>query len=170
MEFDFLGGDTTMTTRRALLASLSAVAAAFSLSACNSDNTAQKAPVVAAETKDSSMQVVIFHAGWCPYCAVHTPAMKDYADKNPARMRLTVIDVDANKDLVDLNAVKGLPTTLLMRDGVVVGRHEGVLDAEKISTMIDAAQKRAPLQNIAATIKTQQPAPAASGTGQPKNR
>lgn len=152
-------GDYIMTTRRAILASLGAIAATFSLSACGEKQEQPQQQAAAVQPRESTVQVVIFHADWCPFCAVHTPAMKDYADKNRSRLKLTVIDFDANQDLVQINGVQGLPTTLVLKDGVVAARHEGVMDAAQIETMVAAAEART-IENVAATIKPAKPAQA----------
>jgi thioredoxin 1 len=64
---------------------------------------------------------------------VITWAATEYA----GRLRVAKADCDANPDLVESLAVKGLPTLLLFKDGIEVKRHEGVLTQAQLRAFLD---------------------------------
>ena len=145
--------------------------ATFALAACAPDGgqnntSASPAQTTQTQAQSSQLQMIVFHADWCPFCRAMAPIYTDVANSEKSRLRLTVIDHDRNLDLVTANGVTGLPATLILRDGIVLERREGAMSREELMGMINrAAQKNMPenrAQHIA-TLRPQAAAPAPKG-------
>lgn len=79
--------------------------------------------------------IVNFHAEWCDPCKILTPKMTELLE-NSDDIDLAVIDVDSNTDLVETFEVKAVPAVLAFRNGVVVDKFIGLVDADSIETLI----------------------------------
>jgi thiol-disulfide isomerase/thioredoxin len=100
--------------------------------------------------------VVNFHAEWCEPCKILTPKMTELLEDNPD-IDLAVVDVDTNIEwvwsgssdgnnlidnsllpfrLVNLFEVKAVPAVLAFRNGVVVDKFIGLVDANMIEDLI----------------------------------
>ncbi|XP_055923222.1 thioredoxin, mitochondrial [Eupeodes corollae] len=87
--------------------------------------------------------IVNFHAEWCDPCKILTPKMEELLG-NSDEIDLAVIDVDSNTDLVETFEVKAVPAVLAFKNGVVVDKFIGLVDANSIETLI---QKLKPTKN-----------------------
>ncbi|XP_055857366.1 thioredoxin, mitochondrial [Episyrphus balteatus] len=79
--------------------------------------------------------IVNFHAEWCDPCKILTPKMTELLE-NSDEIDLAVIDVESNTDLVETFEVKAVPAVLAFRNGVVVDKFIGLVDANIIETLI----------------------------------
>lgn len=86
--------------------------------------------------------IVNFHAEWCDPCKILTPKMTELLE-NSEEIDLAVINVDSNTDLVATFEVKAVPAVLAFRNGVVVDKFIGLVDANSIETLI---QKLKPIK------------------------
>ena len=130
--------------------------AAFALVAC-APQTAQETTVAEqsqTQMQSSQLQLIVFHADWCAFCRAMAPIYTDVANSERQRLGMTVIDHDSNMDLVRANNVTGLPTTLVVRDGVVLERREGVMSREDLLGMINRAAEKTMPENRSAHIAT----------------
>ncbi|XP_054727163.1 thioredoxin, mitochondrial [Anastrepha obliqua] len=80
--------------------------------------------------------VVNFHAEWCDPCKILTPKMSELLDDSE-EIDLATIDVDSNMDLVETFEVKAVPAVLAFRNGVVVDKFIGLVDANIIEKLIN---------------------------------
>ncbi|KAG5673788.1 hypothetical protein PVAND_003808 [Polypedilum vanderplanki] len=80
--------------------------------------------------------IVNFHAEWCEPCKILTPKLTELLEDNPD-IDLAIIDVDTNIDLVHLFEVSAVPSILAFRNGVVVDKFIGLVDANKIEELIE---------------------------------
>jgi len=85
--------------------------------------------------------VVNFHAEWCEPCKILTPKMTELLEDNPD-IDLAVVDVDTNIELVNLFEVKAVPAILAFRNGVVVDKFIGLVDANMIEDLINNLQRK----------------------------
>jgi thioredoxin 1 len=78
-------------------------------------------------------QVLKFSASWCGPCkALSTVLGKvDFKD-----VELTEIDIDENIDEAKKYAIRGVPTMVLLNDGVEVGRKSGLMTVDKVEEFI----------------------------------
>ncbi|XP_002075199.2 thioredoxin, mitochondrial [Drosophila willistoni] len=85
--------------------------------------------------------IVNFHAEWCDPCKILTPKMLELLE-NSNEIDLAVIDVETNLDLVETFEVKAVPAVLAFRNGVVVDKFIGLVDANSIETLIDKLKRK----------------------------
>lgn len=85
--------------------------------------------------------IVNFHAEWCEPCKILTPTMTGLLE-NHEDIDLAVVDVDNNADLVHTFEVKAVPAVLAFRNGVVVDKFIGLVDANMIETLINNLKKK----------------------------
>jgi len=85
--------------------------------------------------------VVNFHAEWCEPCLLLNKKMTELLEDNPD-IDLAVVDVDSNIELVNLFEVKAVPAILAFRNGVVVDKFIGLVDANMIEDLITNLQRK----------------------------
>ena len=62
--------------------------------------------------------LVVFYATWCPYCAVMDPAAQQFATDEGGKVKVVMVDVDAQSALSSTYNVAGLPTCIFFKNGV----------------------------------------------------
>lgn len=78
-------------------------------------------------------QLLKFSATWCGPCKSLAGNMKHVDFKD---VELKEIDIDDNLDEAKKFGIRGVPTLVLMNDGVEVKRKSGVLMADQIEEFI----------------------------------
>lgn len=73
--------------------------------------------------------------------------------ENSDDIDLATIDVDSNADLVETFEVKAVPAVLAFRNGVVVDKFIGLVDANSIESLINKLKRKKELENAAAKKK-----------------
>ncbi|CAG9861655.1 unnamed protein product [Phyllotreta striolata] len=79
--------------------------------------------------------IVNFHAEWCEPCHILTPKMKELIEPR-TDVDLAIIDVEHNPELVHTFEVKAVPAVLAVKDGLVIDKFIGLVDANLIDTLI----------------------------------
>lgn len=89
------------------------------------------------ELINSPVPVLIdFYTEWNePSVSMH-PVIRDVAAALGDRAKVIKIDVDKNQELADALRIKGLPTLMIYKDGQMVCRQSGELDANTIIGLI----------------------------------
>jgi thioredoxin len=78
------------------------------------------------------LMVVDFHADWCGPCKTLGPVMEEVAGEFPGKVYIGKIDVDQAGDLPGKEGVSGIPDVRLYRDGKLVDKFVGAIDAGRI--------------------------------------
>jgi len=89
------------------------------------------------ELINSPVPVLIdFYTEWNePSVSMH-PVIRDVAAALGDRAKVIKIDVDKNQELADALRIKGLPTLMIYKDGQMVWRQSGELDANTIIGLV----------------------------------
>ena len=91
-----------------------------------------------AEVLRSKVPVVVgFWAEWNVPCRMAAPAMADAARKLAGRLRVGVVDYDAETALAERYEVKGLPTVLVVKGGEVCVRRVGLMGRAELRRMLE---------------------------------
>lgn len=85
--------------------------------------------------------IVNFHAEWCEPCHILTPKMKELVEHND-NIDLAVVDVEDHAELVHTFEVKAVPAVIAIRNGLVVDKFIGLVDANMIENLIDKLNKK----------------------------
>jgi thioredoxin len=80
--------------------------------------------------------VVDFWATWCGPCRGFAPVFESSAARHLDVVHLKV-DVDTNQQLAATYEIRSIPTTMFVRDGVVVGRIAGALSAARLDELLE---------------------------------
>ena len=78
-----------------------------------------------------------FWAEWCAPCKMLAPVLADLADDYAGVLRVAKINADDNQDSAARLAVRGLPSIVLMRDGVELGRLVGNVTKTRLADFVD---------------------------------
>lgn len=89
------------------------------------------------ELISSQVPVLIdFYTEWNePSVSMH-PVIRDVAAALGDRAKVIKIDIDKNQELADALRIKGLPTLMIYKEGQMVWRQSGELDANTIIGLV----------------------------------
>lgn len=85
--------------------------------------------------------IVNFHAEWCEPCHILTPKMKELIEPLD-NIDLAIVDVESHAELVHTFEVKAVPAVLAVRNGLVVDKFIGLVDANMIENLITKLGKK----------------------------
>lgn len=91
--------------------------------------------------------LVMFTAAWAEPCRLATSVLENMNDlqheaANPTAALL--MDIDANPKTHPLYHVRGLPTTLVFRNGVLVEKKVGAMGAVQVAALLSKAAGEVP--------------------------
>lgn len=81
--------------------------------------------------------LVDVYATWCGPCQLMAPHLDQVADDYADRVDVVKIDADVEEELAAYLRVQGLPTLLFISERRVVGRIEGAMMKDEISSWIE---------------------------------
>jgi putative thioredoxin len=81
--------------------------------------------------------VVDFWADWCGPCHALAPVLERAAAERSDRVDLVKVDVDANQELADRFAVRGIPAVKAFKNGHVVSEFTGVRSPAAVEAFLD---------------------------------
>jgi len=89
------------------------------------------------EVLASALPVLIeFTADWCPPCKMLAPIVHEIARKYEGKLRVGLLDSDANPEVVQQYMVMALPTLILFVGGSPVERLVGYTPRERIEAKL----------------------------------
>ncbi|MFH1573756.1 MAG: thioredoxin [Acidobacteriota bacterium] len=91
-----------------------------------------------AEVLNSNVPVLVdFWAAWCAPCRLIAPVVEAIADKYDGKARVVKLNVDDNQATSAKYNIRGIPTLLLFKDGIIKEQIVGNTTKDTISKMID---------------------------------
>ena len=85
---------------------------------------------------DPKPVLIDFYAEWCGPCKMMPPILKELKEKMGETLRIIKIDVDKNQQIASKYQVRGVPTLMLMKEGSVLWKQSGVMDANSLHIYI----------------------------------
>lgn len=76
-------------------------------------------------------QILYFSAGWCSPCRTFKPVMESLSSELPIQF----IDVDSSPQTATQYNVRSVPTTIVVQNGMEIGRAVGAKTANEIRTL-----------------------------------
>jgi thioredoxin 1 len=90
------------------------------------------------EVLQSSVPVLVdFWAAWCAPCRMLAPVVDAIAEKYEGQAKIVKLNVDENTLTSGKYNIKGIPTLLLFKDGVIKEQIVGNTTKNALSKMID---------------------------------
>jgi len=90
-----------------------------------------------AKVMNSEKPVIVnFHAEWCEPCHILTPKMKELIEPRDD-IDLVIVDVESHVELVNTFEVKAVPAVIAVKNGLVVDKFIGLVDANMIESLIN---------------------------------
>ena len=82
--------------------------------------------------------LVDFWAEWCGPCKVLSPILDEIANEYDGRVTIAKVNVDENTQIPPKYGIRGIPTMLLFKDGVVEATKVGALTKANLSAFLDS--------------------------------
>jgi len=80
--------------------------------------------------------LIDFYTDWNePSISMH-PVIRDVAAALGDKAKVIKIDIDKNKELADALRIKGLPTLMIYKQGQMIWRQSGELDANTLISIV----------------------------------
>lgn len=77
-----------------------------------------------------------FFATWCGPCRIQTPIIHKLEEKLGDKVDFKMIDVDREGDLANKYSITVVPTIIIEKDGSIIERHEGVIEADRLEAIL----------------------------------
>lgn len=81
--------------------------------------------------------LVDFWAPWCGPCRMIAPLVEEAATTYDGKLYVAKYNVDESNNIAAENGIRGIPTILVYKKGVVVGQHVGALSRSQLASFIE---------------------------------
>ena len=89
--------------------------------------------------EESEIPVLVdFYSDWCGPCKMMAPAVDELARKHQGRALVAKLDTDRSQRTSQLFQIRGIPTSIVFRDGREVTRASGALPLAALEKLLDA--------------------------------
>jgi thioredoxin 1 len=79
-----------------------------------------------------------FWAEWCGPCKAIAPILEEVAKEYDGKITVAKMDVDSNQAIPGKFGIRGIPTLILFKNGVVAAQKVGALAKGQLTSFIDS--------------------------------
>ena len=90
-----------------------------------------------AKADSGKLQILKFEASWCGPCQKMKPVFDKVAKNSSSSATFRSINVDSQPSVADAYGVSGLPTVVAVKDGKVVGKKVGYMNAFALKSFVN---------------------------------
>lgn len=103
---------------------------------------------------DNTIVFVDFWAEWCGPCKMFGPIYEKVSEENP-EITFAKVDTEEEQNLAQQAQITSIPTLMAFREGILVFRQPGALNAKQFGELVDAV-KGLDMDDVRAKIAEQQ--------------
>ncbi len=90
--------------------------------------------------RESELPVMVdFYADWCGPCKVMAPTFDQIAARHQGRVLIAKVNTDLAQRTAAAFDIRGIPTTIVFRDGSEAARQVGAVPAQRLEELVGAA-------------------------------
>ena len=82
--------------------------------------------------------LVDYWAEWCGPCKVIAPVLEEIATEYDGKMKVCKLDIDANEGTPPKYGIRGIPTLMLFKNGLVEATKVGALSKSQLTAFLDS--------------------------------
>ena len=81
--------------------------------------------------------LIDFHATWCGPCKAMAPVLQEVKQRLGDKLTIIKIDVDKNPEAAAALQVQGVPTFVLFKQGKILWRQSGAMQADILQRQLE---------------------------------
>jgi len=87
----------------------------------------------------AGVTIVDFFADWCGPCKTYSPVVDQIAKDYEGQIKVYKVDAGTEMELAAAVEVSSLPTTIVLKDGIVQDKAVGAMPAVALKKLIESA-------------------------------